>query len=329
MSAASLGWIARGGLVAALAANGAVHAGEVVPEPVRAADTADRREAAERGDRDGPGRGDDAPTPGWTEAEALYRQGRWADAQRALEALVAVRPLDPRGWLRLGNVHQRAGRTIAASAAYRNAALTVPTSAGQAEARDKARLNLALIALSDAGRHLDELEDSGAGADPALDAVRRSAADGLAALRRRADLGIARASDAGTADAATGGPAGAAPLRAPGGADAAAAPRDASAAGASVPRLGPGGARLPAAPSGPGNADARAAGPRSVATKTAAPAPADADGPYTVDRWIATPKRPTRRRGAARSGVAEPITESPLPPPPVVQTIRGGLGDRP
>ena len=45
--------------------------------------------------------------------------------------------------------------------------------------------------------------------------------------------------------------------------------------------------------------------------------------PYTVDRWIARTPRTTVRREVARPGVIDPITETPLPPMPTVQTLRG------
>jgi tetratricopeptide (TPR) repeat protein len=45
--------------------------------------------------------------------------------------------------------------------------------------------------------------------------------------------------------------------------------------------------------------------------------------PYTVDRWIARTPRTTVRREVARPGVIDPITETPLPPMPSVQTLRG------
>jgi hypothetical protein len=46
--------------------------------------------------------------------------------------------------------------------------------------------------------------------------------------------------------------------------------------------------------------------------------------PYTVDRWIAKPRRPTAARAGGRSAVTEPITATPMPDPPKVEMFRGG-----
>jgi len=46
--------------------------------------------------------------------------------------------------------------------------------------------------------------------------------------------------------------------------------------------------------------------------------------PYTVDRWVAKPRRPPAPRAVGRSAVSEPITPTPLPDPPKVEMFRGG-----
>lgn len=45
--------------------------------------------------------------------------------------------------------------------------------------------------------------------------------------------------------------------------------------------------------------------------------------PYTVDRWIALPRRASTRPTAARSALVEPVSESPLPPMPTVERLQG------
>jgi hypothetical protein len=46
--------------------------------------------------------------------------------------------------------------------------------------------------------------------------------------------------------------------------------------------------------------------------------------PYTVDRWVAKPRRPAAPRAVGRSAVTEPITPTPLPDPPKIEMFRGG-----
>jgi hypothetical protein len=50
---------------------------------------------------------------------------------------------------------------------------------------------------------------------------------------------------------------------------------------------------------------------------------ADEPVPYTVDRWIGQVRRSLSPSAAARARVTEPITESPLPQSPAVETHRG------
>ena len=192
------------------------------------------------------------------DAEASYRAGRLVQARQSYEALVRVDPLNAHAWLRLGNLHQRAGRDDDALEAYRSATLTVPSSRAEAEARGKALLNIALLGVASASRAIDELDAMGLGA---LADARAEAARQAGAQRHRA---------------------------------ARAAVRD---FGAPHPGDGP----------------------------DAAPAGAEAGGPWTVDRWTARARRPTARRDApGRAMVVEPLVDAPLPAPPPVEVLRGG-----
>jgi hypothetical protein len=67
------------------------------------------------------------------------------------------------------------------------------------------------------------------------------------------------------------------------------------------------------APSGPDATDA---------------ADATSNGPYTVDRWAARPRRVVAPRPAARASLRDPVTEDPLPAPPAVEVIRGAVAGR-
>lgn len=62
--------------------------------------------------------------------EAMYALGMWLldgardeDAAEPFRALVLTAPEDPRGWLGLGVVHERRGRTAAALVVYETGAL--------------------------------------------------------------------------------------------------------------------------------------------------------------------------------------------------------------
>ena len=106
------------------------------------------------------------------EAEALYRDSapHVADAElvRLYEALATAAPQRrPHAWLRIGNIHQRAGAVGAAVDAYRKALQASDAAAQQGEAeasRRKALLNLAALALEQARQALAHLP-------PALPAV--------------------------------------------------------------------------------------------------------------------------------------------------------------
>jgi len=195
-------------------------------------------------------------------AESAYRLRQVVQAAAGFERVLAFDPLNAQAWLRLGNLHQQAGREAEAIDAYRNAALTVPESDAAALARGKALLNIALLGVAAASRALDDLDASGLAA---LKPERDATAGQLGATRRR------------------------------------------------VARAGAGLAEPPVS--------ATPSSSRSLAREAPA-APADFQ-PYTVDRWIATPRKAPHGRSGARPSVREPLTETPLPPAPIVDTIQG------
>ena len=108
------------------------------------------------------------------EAEALYRESapRTADAElvRLYEALATAVPRRrAHAWLRIGNIHQRAGAVGAAMDAYRKALDEAEADAhptGAEDSRRKALLNLASLALDQARQAL-------AGLPPGLPAAAR------------------------------------------------------------------------------------------------------------------------------------------------------------
>ena len=67
---------------------------------------------------------------------------------------------------------------------------------------------------------------------------------------------------------------------------------------------------------------------RSRAESSAHAERADAtSSPYTVDRWIAVPRRATSRPASSgRSAIIEPLTETPLPAAPAVELMQGVPG---
>jgi hypothetical protein len=186
-------------------------------------------------------------------AEADYQARRDEAARLGFEAVVAAQGVSAQAWLRLGNLHQRAGHDAAAMVAYRNA--SVPreaTDAAERLARGKALLNLAMLALGEATRALEAFDGldvpvtSGLGPDRAAIAQQRQAL-----TRRAAD-----------------------------------------------------GAQALAAPASRVESDV---------------------GPHTVDRWVQRPRRAASPPRRARAAVVEPVTDAPLPAPPAVELLRGGL----
>jgi hypothetical protein len=234
------------------------------------------------------------------EADSLYRGARFGEAQAAFATVVELDPLHTFSWLRLGNLHQQAGRDVEALDAYGRASAPPPASASAAEARGKALLNIALLSVARAGRAMDELDAMNA---LTLEAMREEAARQVADLRQRAEFAMAGRGDTGSRlpNASTGrvaGPPSSPPVRA------------AETAG---PRVGPPPARTETTAK-------PAAEPRIPLTAGTTAA----FEPYTVDRWIAKPRRAATRPGQARSTLTEPLSPTPLPPMPVVESIRGG-----
>jgi hypothetical protein len=250
------------------------------------------------------------------EADALYRSRQSGQALHAYATLVEIDAGNPQAWLRLGNLHQQAGRNEEATDAYRRAARVRAATPPEAEARGKALLNIALLGIDDAARAIDALE---AMKLSALDDTRTTVAEQLGMQQRRADRTAAQWLPPQS-------PPGAQPAPAT-----SAMPRAARSAQTSrvstvptVPTVptaaAPSSTLRPAATAAVRSAPAPAAPPP--------PAPTEAFEPFTIDRWIAKARRVTGTRTAGRSAVSEPVTETPLPPLPVVETHRGGTGGR-
>jgi hypothetical protein len=205
------------------------------------------------------------------EADAAYRARNFGEAQAAFERLVALDPDDAQAWLRLGNLHQQAGRDAQAMDAYRSASRVVADGEPETLARAKALLNIALLGIQAASRAIDEFD---ALRVTTLAPSRDAAARQVGAARRRASRAEGRL------EARTRAEAGSDALR--------------------------------------GEAD----------SDRTPPAPAEFQ-PYTVDRWIATPRRPAAGRTAARASVLEPLTDTPLPTAPAIDVIRAVPGAQP
>ncbi len=138
------------------------------------------------------------------EAESAYRARRFEQARRAYATLAELEPLNAHAWLRLGNLHQHAGRDDEALDAYRNASLTIPSTRAEAEARGKALLNIALLNVAAASRAIDELDGMRLGglADARTDAARQVGAQRHRAARAAArDFGASRPGDDPAAEA--------------------------------------------------------------------------------------------------------------------------------
>ena len=225
------------------------------------------------------------------EAESLYRARQFEQARQAYATLVEIEPLNAHAWLRLGNLHQHAGREVDALEAYRNATLTVSSSPAEAEARGKALLNVALLHVASASRAIDEFD---AMRVASLAQARSDVARQVGAQRHRASRAAER-----DVDPAPGRPA-PAPAATTG------------AAGATPPDR-----QRPTPLAAPAPTPASAAGPEPAVAP---------GGPYTVDRWSGRARRaPSRRETPGRGAIVEPVTEDGgLPARPVVETFRGG-----
>lgn len=239
------------------------------------------------------------------EAEALYRGRQHAAALHAYGTLVEMDPSLARAWLRLGNLHQQAGREDEALDAYRQAALGPGAASPDHESRGKALLNIALFGVAQAARAIDELDALDAESlDEARDAVNRQ----VGAQRRRVQRAGGRWAEA---DAGRSGP---------------------HAGGVAAPAVSPSSSSL--APSTPfvppiGTSSATQSGTGAGANPMHARPVADTQEtvePYTVDRWIAAPRRAPARRDTGRGRISEPVVETPLPAMPAVETFRGLQG---
>jgi hypothetical protein len=250
------------------------------------------------------------------EADALYRSRQSAQALQAYATLVEIDVANPQAWLRLGNLHQQAGRDEEAIDAYRRAARVRAATPPEAEARGKALLNIALLGIADATRAIDELE---ALKLSALDDTRETVAEQLGTQQRRADRSAGQWRSAASPPVTPPPPvAQPAPVGQP-------AARAVQAHAASlVPTV-------PTAVAGtPIPRPASVVAVRAAPAAAASPPPVAAEPfePFTVDRWIAKARRAVGARTTGRSAVTEPVTETPLPPLPVVETHRGGAGGR-
>jgi len=237
------------------------------------------------------------------EGESVYRARNLPQALDAFATVVELEPDAVHAWLRLGNLHQQAGRHAEALNAYRQAVLARPRSARDDTSRGKALLNIAMFGIAQAEQALETFErdhdpDDDQPLFESLVPTRDDAAQRLADARRRADRHLEPATVTVTA------PRG--PVRAEG-------------AGA-----------LERTPSARPRAPAVGAGDRAAAD----PPPArrargdrdtddDAFEPYTVDRWTGRARRAPVRPAAGRGGWVEPVSEVPSTAVPPVEVLRG------
>jgi tetratricopeptide (TPR) repeat protein len=123
-------------------------------------------------------------------AEASFRRGEDQAALERFETLVVVDPWSARAWLRIGNLHHRAGRHEQARTAYRHATVGAPADPLDEEAQRKAQVNLALLGVQQANDALRALEEAGTSR---MQPIREQVRSDLSALRRRlAELPILR-----------------------------------------------------------------------------------------------------------------------------------------
>ncbi len=250
------------------------------------------------------------------EADALYRSRQSAQALQAYATLVEIDAANPQAWLRLGNLHQQAGRDEEAIDAYRRAARVRAATPPEAEARGKALLNIALLGIADATRAIDELD---AMKLSALDDTRGAVAEQLGTQQRRAERSAEPWLLAPSPPVTPSTPVA---LPTPPGQPVA---RAVQAPPASLVPTAPTAAAAMPIPRAASVAPVRAA---PAAAASPPPAAAEPFEPFTVDRWIAKARRAVGARTTGRSAVSEPVTETPLPPLPVVETHRGGTGGR-
>lgn len=235
------------------------------------------------------------------EGESVYRARNLPQAFDAFATVVELEPDAVHAWLRLGNLHQQAGRHAEALNAYRQAVRARPRSARDDTSRGKALLNVAMLGIAQAEQALETFErDHDPDDDELLAESLRPARDDagrrLADVRRRTDRHLEPA----TISAPRG------PVRAEG--------------AAALERM----------PSAQPRATAVGGGDRAAAVPPAArlargdpDADDDAFEPYTVDRWTGRARRTAVRPAAGRGGWVEPVSEVPAPTAPPVEVLRG------
>lgn len=240
------------------------------------------------------------------EGESVYRSRNLPQALEAFGTLVELDPRNVHAWLRLGNLHQQAGRDADALHAYRRAGTGAPRSARDDASRGKALLNVAMLGIAQAEQALDafDREHDPDGVDDAAD-LPMSARD--EAVRRLADLQRRTERHAEPAPPSA---------RRPTARTDAARPVE----------------RAESLPVRPAVADPGVrAGPEVGAVRRVrADTPADDEAfePYTVDRWTGRARRASVRPASGRGALVEPVTESPLPVPPAVEVLRGAIPGR-
>jgi hypothetical protein len=235
------------------------------------------------------------------EGESVYRARNLPQAFDAFATVVELEPDAVHAWLRLGNLHQQAGRHAEALNAYRQAVRARPRSARDDTSRGKALLNVAMFGIAQAEQALETFErdhdpDDDESLVESLVPTRDDAAQRLADVRRRADRHVEPA----TVTASRG------PVRAEG-------------AGMleRTPAARPRGATV-------GGGDRAAADPPPTRR---ARGDADSDDdvfePYTVDRWTGRARRAAVRPAAGRGAWVEPVSEVPSTAAPAVEMLRG------
>jgi predicted negative regulator of RcsB-dependent stress response len=129
-------------------------------------------------------------------AESSFRRGEDDVALERFETLVVIDPWSARAWLRIGNLHHRAGRHEQARTAYRQATVGAPADPLDEDAQRKAHVNLALLGVQQANEALKALEQSGSSR---MQPTREQVRGDLSALRRRlSELPMLRDARAGT-----------------------------------------------------------------------------------------------------------------------------------
>lgn len=246
------------------------------------------------------------------EGESVYRARHAAQAHEAFATVVELDPHNVHAWLRLGNLHQQAGREIDALAAYRHAGAGHAATARDETSRGKALLNIALLGVAQAEHALEDFDRDHDTDDGEDDPSGLAAARAEALVRIERLLERVRPAPAMPAASMPTWPRAANPRRD--------APIDTTRDAPSswlAPRQSP-------AAGGPAS---HAAGRSAEAAPPRAPVDAGPDRssfePYTVDRWTGRARRGVGRVPTARSALVEPISESPQPALAPIEVLRG------